>query len=65
MIVFLFLFHHRQADERRLAAEQAEQALRALLQHVNMHVGNGHAKRREARVDGFLSRFAGKFLASH
>ena len=65
VVVLLLLLHDGQADARRLAAEQAEQALGALLDHVDMHIGDGHAQRGEAGVNGFLGRLSGEFLTAH
>ena len=65
VIVFLLLFHHRQANQSRLAAKQAKQALGAFLNDVDMDIRNRYAQRREASVNGFLRRLAGKFLRSH
>ena len=65
MIVLALILHHGQAHTGGLAAEQAEQALRALLKHVHVHVGNGDAQLGQTVVDGLLRRFAGEFLDSH
>ena len=65
VVVLALVVHHGQTHAGGLAAEQAEQALRALLKHIDVNVGNGDAQLSQTVVDGLLRRFAGKFLDSH
>ena len=65
MVILFFFLHDGQANAGRLAAEQAEQAFGALLDHIHMHVGDGHAQRGQSCVDGFLRGLPREFLAPH
>lgn len=57
VVVLALVVHHGQTHAGGLAAEQAKQALRALLKDIDVNVGNGDAQLSQTVVDGPPSSF--------